>query len=149
VVELAQRVTAELGIAAAEAVVDLALEQLGRRHLLDEAPRPLAPAARVGRREALKQLAAATVALPLVLTIVTRAAAQSASGNAEEDPSTTPAVQLSVPITVTITPPPPKTPTGPCRKRGQSCLASTSGQQGTCCAGLVCNGVASGAGVCG
>jgi hypothetical protein len=151
--ELAHIVSAELGIADAAAVVALALEQLGRRHLLEEAPPPLPPAARVSRREALKQLAAAAATLPIILTIATRAAAQTLSEAMGSDPPATSPVQITVPVTVPITISGGKTKTpapapAPCRTRGQSCLAGASGQQGTCCSGLRCNGVSQGAGVC-
>jgi hypothetical protein len=162
--ELARLVAAQLGVADAAAVVGLALEQLGRRHLLEEAPPQLPPAAHVCRREALKQFARAAIALPLVLTIATRAAADSVSDQAASDSASDPPINLEVPVTINTggsrtpapapktTTPAPKTTTpapGPCRTRGQSCLAAATGQQGTCCAGLRCNGVASGAGVCG
>jgi hypothetical protein len=143
VAELTRLVAAEAGLDAPAAVA-LALEQLGRRHLLDEAP----PAAtdRVGRREALRKLALAAAVLPLVTTVATRTAAQSMSD---------PPVSSGSPVTVQIDPTivagggsrPPAS--GPCRTKGQSCLAGASGQQGTCCTGLRCNNVFQGAGVCG
>jgi hypothetical protein len=54
----------------AEAVVRLALDQLSRRGLLVEKVAPLTGQARVSRREALKKLVVAAVALPAVMTIV-------------------------------------------------------------------------------
>jgi hypothetical protein len=59
----------KLGIPAEEAVVQLALEQLGKRHLLEQPVEPLAGLARLSRREVLKKLAVAAVAMPLVMTI--------------------------------------------------------------------------------
>ena len=160
--ELARLLGDKTGAVRPAEVVGLALEQLGRRHLLDEAPQPLPPAAHVSRREALKLLVRAAVALPIILTITTRAAAQAASDPpAAPAPSSPTNVNVSVPVNVSLsagktntgTPAPaPKVaqpPPTPCRTRGQSCLAATSGQVGTCCAGLTCTGVLQGAGVCG
>jgi hypothetical protein len=138
-------------------VVTLALEQLGRRYLLDEAPPPLPASERLGRRDALKQLVAVAVTLPLVLTVATKAAAQTMSDPATSSSTDTPAVVVQPTINVNIgggggggsgpgrgQPTPP-----PCRTKGQSCIATASGQRGTCCPGLACNNVFQGAGVCG
>jgi Coenzyme PQQ synthesis protein D (PqqD) len=147
--ELARIVAEELGIGQGAHVVGLALEQLGRRHLLDESPDPLPPDDRVSRRESLKKLALAAGTLPLILTVATKTAAQSSSA----DPQTThDPIQLNVGVTVqggSNQPSRPGVAPQPCRTRGQSCVAAASGQQGTCCAGLVCTGVAQNAGVCG
>jgi hypothetical protein len=144
--QLAALVADRLGSAASGAVVALALEQLGRRHLLEEAPPPLARADRMDRRDALKKVALLAV-LPLVMTVATRTAAQSLSdgggGSSDPPPKSSPTVQVNVGVTVIQQQAP------PCRTKGQSCLASASGQQGTCCGGLHCNGVSQGAGVCG
>ena len=77
--ELTRIVAQEMGIAQAAQVVGLALEQLGRRHLLDACSPPLPAASRISRGEALKQLAMAAAALPIVMTIATKAVAQVAS----------------------------------------------------------------------
>jgi hypothetical protein len=152
---LVKLVAEEMATDQAAAVVALALEQLGRRHLLVEAPKQLPPGDRVSRREALKQLALAAAVLPLILTVATKAAAQSMSdtGPPSDPPPPAPPVQVVVPIVVAPAAPSKSTatspPAPPCRSRGQSCLATASGQQGTCCAGLTCTGVAQGAGVCG
>jgi hypothetical protein len=160
--ELARVVAAELGIARAVDVVELALEQLDRRHLLAEAPRP-EPIDRLSRREALRKLTCSAVTLPLVMTVATKTPAQSLSTDdppASSSSSTPVQLNLTVPVTVNQSPPAPSPPAPqppakqtqapvPCRTRGQSCLASASGQQGTCCTGLRCTGVAQGAGVCG
>lgn len=69
VAELARR------IGQPAAVVELALEQLSRRGLLAKPAPALAGPARLARRNVLKKLAFAA-ALPLVLTITSRAAAQ-------------------------------------------------------------------------
>jgi hypothetical protein len=53
----------------AEAVVRLALDQLSRRGLLEEKVAPLTGQAGVSRREALKKLVVAAVALPAVMSI--------------------------------------------------------------------------------
>jgi hypothetical protein len=71
------------GLPADEALVRLALDQLARRHLLagdGEAPAAPAGAERLSRREALKKLAAAAVALPVVMTVASRGARVHASG---------------------------------------------------------------------
>jgi hypothetical protein len=151
--ELARLVGGGAGEGPARAVLDLALEQLHRRGLL-EGPPP-AVADRASRREALKRLALAAACLPLVLTVTTRTAAQSMSdggggGGSSSSDSSTPAVSVTANVAVVAGPAAKAAPAPtPCRTRGQSCVASASGQQGTCCAGLACNGVAQGAGVCG
>jgi Coenzyme PQQ synthesis protein D (PqqD) len=152
--DLARIVSQELGVPEPEAVVGLALEQLGRRHLLVEAPHPLTPDARVSRREALKKLGFAAALLPLIMTVATKTSAQfgSGGGGGGGSSNSTPAVTVQPTVNVNVavgtgghsTPPPP-----PCRTRGQSCVAASSGQQGTCCAGLSCTGVSQNAGVCG
>ena len=72
--ELARLLPAELQVKGAEDVVQLALQQLGRRHLLMEAPPPLSGAARLSRRDALKKLAVVAFALPVVMTVTARSA---------------------------------------------------------------------------
>jgi hypothetical protein len=166
--ELAQLVAQQLPSAAPAALVGLALEQLERRHLLNSAPPPPTPADRVDRRNALKKLALAAVTLPLIMTIATKTAAQSASGGSTfsppppppppPPPSSTP-VNLGVSLVASggaggsggsggkaTSPPPPPPP--PCRTKGQSCVASGPNEGGTCCAGLTCGGWSQGAGVC-
>ena len=69
-------------------VVRLALEQLARRHLLDEAPPPLSPSERISRRRVCEQLARAAATLPIMLTVATPAAAQSVSVSTPIDSST-------------------------------------------------------------
>jgi hypothetical protein len=147
--DLGRIVAVETGIASVSAVVGLALEQLGRRHLLETAPAPAAD--RISRREALKKLAVSAAVLPLIMTVATKTAAQTLS-----DPlnATSPApVQVDATIPVNIGGGSSKSPqpssSTPCRTRGQSCVAAASGQQGTCCPGLACNGVSMNAGVCG
>jgi hypothetical protein len=152
--ELARIVRLEL------AVVTLALEQLARRHLLDETPPPLPPAERLSRRDALKKLAVTAAVLPLVLTVTPRVAAQTlsptpGSETSTSDPPANPQVQVSINPTIVVqqgggggrTSAQPQST--PCRTKGQSCVAASSGQQGTCCPGLRCNGVFQNAGVCG
>jgi hypothetical protein len=145
VADLAQIVTRELGVADAVGVVTLALEQLGNRHLLDEAPERLRSEARLSRRDALRKLAAAAVVLPLVLTVTPRLAAQTMSGSSSAHVAIEPTIEVLAQTAAQRQ----KTPPTPCRTRGQSCVAAASGQQGTCCPGLRCNGVAQNAGVCG
>jgi hypothetical protein len=148
--ELARIVAGEMGIDQANAVVALALEQLGRRHLLDEAP-PLS-LDRVSRRDALKKLALAVASLPLVMTVATKAAAQTISDPpAESSASSDSSLVIQPVINIVQQQAPrqaPQAPQGPCRTKGQSCLAAASGQQGTCCPGLKCGNVFQGAGVC-
>jgi hypothetical protein len=156
--DLARIVARELHIPQENEIVELALEQLARRHLLEEAPRAQRSIDRASRREALRQLLRAAIALPLILTITTRAAAQTLSGggsSAESDPSPSPSPPVAVNLNVKVSVlsggnprPSPAQGNSPCRTKGQSCLASASGQQGTCCPGLTCGGVAQGAGVC-
>jgi hypothetical protein len=154
VAELADIVARKLAVGDAAEVVGLALERLGRRHLLAGAPQPWPQGIRVSRREVLRKLALAA-ALPFVMTVATKTAAQSLSEalGPSDPPPPSPPVVVQVPVTITQTAPQPAKqtppPPTPCRTRGQSCLAPVSGQQGTCCAGLRCNGVAQGAGVCG
>lgn len=69
VAELTRILHETLAVPAEEAVVQLALEQLGSRNLLEQPVVPLAGPARQSRREVLKLLARAAVALPLVMTI--------------------------------------------------------------------------------
>jgi hypothetical protein len=75
---LAARMRDELATPDAVAVVQLALEQLSRRHLLAEEMSPISAEARLSRREALKRLgkkvAVATALLPLIMTVPARTA---------------------------------------------------------------------------
>jgi len=64
---------------APEAAVSLALEQLNRRHLLQETMEPIFGTQRLSRREALKKVAATAVALPLIMTITAPLARVNAS----------------------------------------------------------------------
>jgi hypothetical protein len=88
---VARRLTQELQTPVDHRVVRLAVEQLGKAHLLTESPPPQFG---LSRRDLLKRLGvAAAVALPLVTTIATPAA--SANGSCLElespcDPGGTP-----------------------------------------------------------
>src|SRR5579871_6759089 len=86
--ELARIVAEETGTAPATALVRLALEQLGRRHLLESVPEPATD--REGRRDALKKLVIGAALLPLVMTVATKTAAQSLSDSGSSDPSSDP-----------------------------------------------------------
>src|SRR5262249_41563684 len=130
--ELARHVANESGavsVTAAAEVVSLALEQLGRRHLLEQAPDPLPPERRIGRRDALRRLAY-VVALPLVLTVATKAAAQTISQDPPPPPR--PSVNVNVGLDVNVNTGSgsgrPRTAAevrnGPCRTKGQSCISS-------------------------
>jgi Coenzyme PQQ synthesis protein D (PqqD) len=76
VAEVFADLATDLGQPAAEEVVLLALEQLSRRHLLlTEVAAPVEEH-RTRRREVLKQLAAALVALPVIMSLAAPASAQ-------------------------------------------------------------------------
>lgn len=64
---LAALLRQELDIAHAETVLELALEQLGQRHLLQDAPPRPSSERRRSRRDLLKKMAA--LALPVILTV--------------------------------------------------------------------------------
>lgn len=91
VAELANLLRRELKLTVDEAVVWLALDRLGRAHLLRERVIPPAGPARLSRREAMRKLALAgglSILLPVVNSIVAPTAAQAAScvtGNNCED----------------------------------------------------------------
>ena len=65
---LGRLIERELGINGGAVVVQLALEQLASRHLLEETVEHGSPAQRRSRREVLKKLAA-VVTLPAILTV--------------------------------------------------------------------------------
>ncbi len=67
---LARIVQEKLHIAESAPVVQLALEQLSRRHLLEQPVEPLSDEERLSRREVLRRLAVAAVALPVAMTIL-------------------------------------------------------------------------------
>ncbi|MFO0863077.1 MAG: HPr-rel-A system PqqD family peptide chaperone [Gemmataceae bacterium] len=75
--QLAELLREHMGVADAASVVSLALDQLRRRHLLEAAPSATTPSAaqRLSRRDALRQLAAAAIALPVIATITPKASA--------------------------------------------------------------------------
>ncbi len=77
VAELVRRVQTRLRIADGSAMVHLALEQLRRRALVESAATaaPLPAAARWSRRDALKMLVAAAIALPVIATMTPKASA--------------------------------------------------------------------------
>lgn len=77
--DLARLVEPDLGIATAEVLVQLALEQLASRNLLDEGFERISATQRRSRREVLKRLAAAAVAMPLILTVTAPRADAAAS----------------------------------------------------------------------
>lgn len=87
--ELARILHQELGLPAEEAVVELALEQLARRHLLHEPAWPFAFAHRASRRDVLRKLGAAVATLPLIMTMTARPArAQASAAGSSNTPST-------------------------------------------------------------
>ena len=143
--DLTRIVSAATGNPPAPELVRLAVEQLGRRNLLEESPPSLPSSDRVSRRIALKKLALAGFVLPLILSIVTKTAAQSMSGASSSSSSNSPNVNVNL----TVVQDGNSSHPSPCRTKGQSCVAATSGLQGTCCSGLACKGVSQNAGVCG
>jgi hypothetical protein len=75
IAELARLLHAELKLPESEELVRLALDQLARRHLLEDATPTVLPApALLSRRDALRKLAAAAIALPVIMTITRRKA---------------------------------------------------------------------------
>ena len=66
---IARNLAQDTGVIEAGPLVELALEQLGRRGLLEEAPAALAFDARPARRDALRKLVAAAALIPAVLTV--------------------------------------------------------------------------------
>jgi hypothetical protein len=72
--EMAEVLRRECAMAEPEAAVALALEQLSRRDLLQQPVPPPAAADRAGRRAALKKMALALVAVPVILSITARPA---------------------------------------------------------------------------
>jgi len=75
IAELARLLHAELKLPESEELVRLALDQLARRHLLEDATPTVLPApALLSRRDALKKLAVAAIALPVIMTITRRKA---------------------------------------------------------------------------
>ena len=74
--EIAKLLAKQSGGPISEAVVWLALRQLGERHLLAEKLTPPAALAKVSRREVARKLGLAAVALPLVTSVLAPTAAQ-------------------------------------------------------------------------
>lgn len=81
--EIARSVGAELGAEVAEPLVWLALEDLGRKGLLDAKPRGPRGPARVSRRELVRKLGVAAILVPVIATVTapTAYAAVSCSGS--------------------------------------------------------------------
>jgi hypothetical protein len=78
--QLAGLLGAELGVETSDSVVEYALDELTRVHLLESAPDGGQP---VSRRDAVRRMSlagAAAVALPVVLSIVAPTPAMAASG---------------------------------------------------------------------
>lgn len=144
--DLTRIIATRTGTPPAPELVRLAIEQLGRRNLLEEPPPSLPSSDRVSRRIALKKLALAGFVLPLVMSIATKTAAQSMSGASSSSSSSN---SPNVNVNLTVVQDGNSSHPAPCRNRGQSCVAAASGLQGTCCSGLACKGVSQNAGVCG
>lgn len=73
--QMVRKLTADMDPDQSKAVVRLALEQLSRRDLLEDAIRPLSDQARLNRREVLRGLAKSAVvaaALPLIMTMASK-----------------------------------------------------------------------------
>jgi hypothetical protein len=77
--EISARLGAELNIKVDEDVVWLALDQLAKFRLLEEAPVKPAHLAGVSRRQAVRALGVAALVLPMVNSLVVPTAAQTAS----------------------------------------------------------------------
>jgi len=78
--QIAERLRGELQAPVDEQVVWLALDQLGRKHLLQERPARPGTTARLSRREVVRTLGlAAAIALPLVTSIIAPTAAQAST----------------------------------------------------------------------
>ena len=77
--QLAHLLYKEMGLPAEDALVDLAVAQLSRRHLMETPSAPNRDVGRYARRDALKKLAVGLAALPLVMTVTARGAQSQAS----------------------------------------------------------------------
>jgi len=82
VAEMAAILHNELDLPADQHLVRLALEQLSRRQLLQTPVAPLSGKARMTRRDALKKIAVAAAALPIVMTLTAKTARVNASTHA-------------------------------------------------------------------
>lgn len=156
--ELARLLHLELSLPQSEEVVRLALDQLARRHLLAEALPPLTEMARLSRRDALKKFVIAGLALPIVMTAVARTAKASTTAILSKlcpagftpcgitpfgngfgrlccDDRTETCDQATGKC-VAKQPASAVKPKG-CGMNGDAC---TGTGQGSCCAGLLCNG---------
>jgi hypothetical protein len=78
--EMAAILHAELGLPPDNGVVQLALDRLERCHLLQKLPAAGTDEARASRRDLMRKLGVAAVALPVVMTIFAPAASAAASG---------------------------------------------------------------------
>ncbi len=81
IAEMAAILHEELDLPADQHIVRLALEQLSRRQLLQEEIAPLSAKARITRRDALKKIAVAAAALPVVMTLTAKTARVNASAS--------------------------------------------------------------------
>src|SRR5580704_17759069 len=77
--EMAALLPAALSLPADADVVQLALDQLEKRHLLQPRTTPRMAEARVSRRDLMRKLGIAAVAVPVVITIFAPAAEAAAS----------------------------------------------------------------------
>jgi hypothetical protein len=77
--ELSAQLRDYLKVADADAALDLALEQLSSRRLLEEPVTALSESARMARRDALRKLVIALVALPVIMTVTAKKAQAQAS----------------------------------------------------------------------
>jgi hypothetical protein len=90
-VELARRLADELQVEEPEAVVQLALEQLTNRQLLENAAESLGGPGRLARRDVLKKLAVAAGTLPMIMTVMApHAQAQGSKPKPKPDPKPEP-----------------------------------------------------------
>jgi hypothetical protein len=155
-VALAALVAGQLGLPTeeAEAAAGLALEQLGRRKLLQDGVAPVEGANRLSRRSALRKMAvAAAAAIPLVMTLKSPSVAWAQGGTFTpcrtftDCPTGSICIggggphlsQAGICVSFTTTTTTTTTTTrAPCGTQGMACTGGP--QQGSCCAGCFCLG---------
>lgn len=139
---LARLVQEQLGVADAAAVVQLGLDQLGRRHLLTQAPQTPTNEVRLGRRDVLKRLAAAAVVLPLAMTVTARRVAASVECFQDNQCPACPDGQVTRCVfgtcTCVGTPTTPTPPTSTCTTPGRRCTVNSG--TGGCGSNCTCSG---------
>lgn len=79
VAEISRQLGQETGASVSDDIVWLALEQLERFNLLEQAPLPPTSFTRIGRRGVIRSLGVATIALPLITSIIVPQVAEAQS----------------------------------------------------------------------